>query len=227
VRPRRKVRFARLIDRRGRVLGGPAVRAAFGGNPKPALVATLSGAAAAPRYDAGCRRAWRELPMSGPTDTDARAQDDREIRAIVDRMFDAWGRGDAAAYHADLTDDADYVAFDGSRRSKADSIRSHENLFRTVLYGSRLTGQVESVRFVTPDVAVVHLTGSVVEGWRQRMRRRRLSRQTMVVVRRDGRWQVTAFHNTRVRPLPTTGPMVELGGRFVHWRTDRARRKQC
>jgi uncharacterized protein (TIGR02246 family) len=118
------------------------------------------------------------------------------------------------------------VAFDGSRRSKADSIRSHENLFRTVLYGSRLTGAIESIRFVTPDVAVVHLTGSVVEGWRQRMRRRRLSRQTMVVVRRDGRWQVTAFHNTRVRPLNTSGPLVELGGRFVRWRTDRDRRKQ-
>jgi hypothetical protein len=27
----------------------------------------------------------------------------------------------------------------------------------------------------------VHLTGSVVEGWRQRMRRRRLSRQTIGV----------------------------------------------
>ena len=164
--------------------------------------------------------------MSGPTDTDARGQDEREIRAIIDHMFDAWGHGDAVAYHADLTDDADYVAFDGSRRNKADSIRSHENLFRTVLYGSRLTGEVESVRFVTPDVAVVHLTGSVVEGWRQRMRRRRLLRQTMVVVRRDGRWQVTAFHNTRVRPLNTSGPLVELGGRFVHWRTDRARRRR-
>jgi hypothetical protein len=43
--------------------------------------------------------------------------------------------------------------------------------------------------------------------------------------RTDGRWQVTAFHNTRVRPLATSGPMVELGGRFVHWRTNRARRK--
>jgi len=32
-RPRRVVRFARLIRRPGRVLGGPAVRAAFGDNP--------------------------------------------------------------------------------------------------------------------------------------------------------------------------------------------------
>jgi hypothetical protein len=31
-RPRRAVRFARLIQRRGRVLGGPAVRADSGGN---------------------------------------------------------------------------------------------------------------------------------------------------------------------------------------------------
>jgi integrase len=34
VRPGRKVQFARLIQRPGRVLGGPAVRAAFGGNLK-------------------------------------------------------------------------------------------------------------------------------------------------------------------------------------------------
>jgi uncharacterized protein (TIGR02246 family) len=165
--------------------------------------------------------------MSRPTDSDATpGQDEREIRALVDGMFDAWGRGDAAAYHADFTDDADYVSFDGSRRGKADSISSHANLFPTVLYGSRLVGEVESVRFLTPDVAVVHLLGSIVEGWRQQPLRRRLSRQTMVVVRRDGQWQITAFHNTRVRPLNTSGPMVRLGGRFVRWRTDRARRKQ-
>jgi hypothetical protein len=48
VRSRRAVRFARLIHRRGRVLGGPAVRAACGGNLKPALAATQRGAAEAP-----------------------------------------------------------------------------------------------------------------------------------------------------------------------------------
>jgi uncharacterized protein (TIGR02246 family) len=108
----------------------------------------------------------KEVPMGGPTDTAAASgQDEREIRALVDRMFDSWGRGDAAAaYHVDFTDDADYVSFDGSRRGTADSISSHAKLFPTVLYGSRLTGQVESVRFLTPDVAVVHLLGSIVEG---------------------------------------------------------------
>jgi hypothetical protein len=42
-RPHRKVRFARLIHSGARVLGGPAVRAASGGNLKPALVATQRG----------------------------------------------------------------------------------------------------------------------------------------------------------------------------------------
>jgi hypothetical protein len=38
------VRFARLIHRQARVLGGPTARAACGGNPKPALAATQGGA---------------------------------------------------------------------------------------------------------------------------------------------------------------------------------------
>jgi len=44
-RPRRKVRFAQLIQRRVRDLGGPSVHAACGGNLKPALVATKGDAA--------------------------------------------------------------------------------------------------------------------------------------------------------------------------------------
>jgi hypothetical protein len=40
VRPRRKERFARLMQRRVRILGGPAARAACGGNLKPDRVAT-------------------------------------------------------------------------------------------------------------------------------------------------------------------------------------------
>jgi uncharacterized protein (TIGR02246 family) len=168
----------------------------------------------------------QEESVSESKNTEMRtAQDEQEIKALVDRLFDSWGRGDAAAYVADFADDMDYVSYDGSRRGRAESEEEHRDLFRTVLYGSRLVGEVETLRFVTPDVAVAHLTGSIIEGWRETPLKRRLSRQTMVAVRRDGRWMVTAFHNTRLRPVPTTGPVVELAGRFIRWRTDRARRK--
>ena len=153
--------------------------------------------------------------MSGSDHGSAtRTQDEHEIRALVERQFESWGRGDAAEYVADFTDDIDYISYDGSRRGKEKSEELHRDLFQTVLYGSRLTGKVESIRFLTPDVAIVHLLGSIIEGWRETPLKRRLSRQTMVVVRRNGRWMITAFHNTRVRPVPTSGPMVELAGRI-------------
>jgi uncharacterized protein (TIGR02246 family) len=83
---------------------------------------------------------------------------------------------------------------------------------------------VEAVRFVTPDLAVVHATGAVAFAWQRKLGRGRPSRQTLVAVRREGRWQLTAFQNTRIRPAPgPDSPMARMFGRVVRWRTDRAR----
>ena len=47
------------------------------------------------------------------------------------------------------------VAFDGTRFRGPSEPEAHlARLFDTVLYGSRLEGEVESVRFVATDVAV-------------------------------------------------------------------------
>jgi hypothetical protein len=45
-----------------------------------------------------------------------------------------------------------------------------------VLKDSRLEGEVESVRFLTPEVAVVHWTGSVAYPWQRRVVRWRAAR---------------------------------------------------
>lgn len=163
--------------------------------------------------------------MSDESVPSATDKDEREIRKLMARLSDSWARGDAQAYGAEFTDDCDYVAFDGTRfRGPAEPATHLARLFDTVLKDSRLQGEVESVRFLTPEVAVVHWTGSVAYPWQQRVRRRRRSRQTLVVVRREGRWQATAFQNTRVRPLPQRGLGFALATRVIRWRALRTRR---
>ena len=126
---------------------------------------------------------------------------DAEIRRLFDELLDAWTRGDAAAYGATFTADVDYVPFDGSRScGREDVVASHDKLFRGVLAGSALVGEVESIRYVRPDVAVVHTFGSVLMPWRAKLPKRRLSRQTIVAVCGEDGWRFTAFHNGRVRP---------------------------
>jgi hypothetical protein len=51
-------------------------------------------------------------------------------------------------------------------------VDSHDSLFRGVLTGSALVGEVESIRFISPDVAVVHAFGSVLMPWRSELPRR-------------------------------------------------------
>lgn len=141
--------------------------------------------------------------------------DEAAVRAHVLRTWDAWNRNDARAYAALFAADVDYVAFDGTcLRGRAANEASHAALFATVLRATRLRGEVEDVRFVTPDVAVAHALGGAVWPWQRGMPRDRLSRQTYVLVRVDDGWTITAFHNTRVQPAPAPG---SLGFRLFSW----------
>jgi uncharacterized protein (TIGR02246 family) len=140
-------------------------------------------------------------------DQAARSSDDQELKALFQRVCQAWTDGDAAAYGACFTADCDYVSFDGARAHGRDQvIESHDKLFRGVLFGSALVGEVESIRYVTEDVAVLHGTGSVLVAWRSQIPKRRLTRNTIVAVRGPDGWRFTAIHNGRIRPLRIPEP---------------------
>jgi uncharacterized protein (TIGR02246 family) len=125
------------------------------------------------------------------------------VRALLAGLSEAWGRGDAAAYAALFDEDSDYVVFDGTRlRGRAENASFHRGVFGTVLAGTRLEGGVESVRLLTPEVALVHSSGGVMMPWQSRVSPGQRSRQTLVLVKRQGGWRIAAFQNTRLRPLP-------------------------
>ncbi len=137
------------------------------------------------------------LPTASAPPPPPRPAVDAAVRGLFQQMLAAWGRGDGRAYGAPLTDDADYVAFDGSHTVGHDTIAvSHQRLFDTWLRGTRLVGQVDRVRLLAPDVALVHAAGATLMPGKDRPVRPSI--QTLVAVKRDDDWRFAAFHNTRI-----------------------------
>lgn len=149
-------------------------------------------------------------PREGAYTTDHSA-DEAYIQGLFDALLDDWGRGDGDAYGSRFAEDADYVAFDGTRTTgRVDIAASHQQLFDKYLEGTRLTGRIESIRFLGPDTALVHAAGGTVMRGKSSPAPERDSIQTLVAVRHGDEWRFAAFHNSRVRP-------INSGAGFVVW----------
>jgi uncharacterized protein (TIGR02246 family) len=127
--------------------------------------------------------------------------DANAIRTLVNRMCEAWSRGDAVAYADCFSNDSDYVTFNGmhlhGRRENADL---HHALFRGVLKGTKVSPSIESLTFLSQDIALIHTVGSGARRGRTDSGIRK-SIQTLIVVKLDGDWRIRSFQNTRIRPL--------------------------
>ncbi|MFI9505731.1 SgcJ/EcaC family oxidoreductase [Nocardia sp. NPDC052566] len=133
--------------------------------------------------------------------------DEAAIHLLLERQSAAWASGDAAAFAAVFTPDADYVTWFGTRsKGRAQIEAVHVPLFAKYLKGTHLDGEITQLRFLTDDVAVIHGRGAVLKG-RRRRTPRNTKVQTTVVVRHDGEWLIAAFQNTKYRWL-----MAKLAG---------------
>ncbi|HEX2471171.1 MAG TPA: SgcJ/EcaC family oxidoreductase [Nitrososphaera sp.] len=126
------------------------------------------------------------------------AADEAAIRAIYQQLIDGWNAGSGDAFAAPFEEDGDLVGFDGTHFKGRQQIAPfHQHLFDIFLKGSRLVGKVRSVRFLTSDVAVMHAVGGTVMAGQTDLDPERNSVQTLVAVKRKGKWSLAAFQNTR------------------------------
>src|SRR6266498_1718673 len=136
---------------------------------------------------------------------------EKQIRALHERVLDGWNQGSGAAFAAPFSQDARFVGFDGSvfegRREIADS---HQELFDRWMKGSRLVAEGTDVTFVRDDVAVVHAAGGTIARRKSEPAAERDSIQTLVAVRDGGTWSFVAFQNTRIRPIGANFPSALL-----------------
>jgi len=124
------------------------------------------------------------------------------VRDLYQQLMEAWNRGDSMAFAAPFTEDGDLIGFDGMHlKGRGDIARFHDPLFRKSLQGTRLVGEVKALRFLAPDVALLHAVGQTIMPGHLHPSPERDSIQTLVALKRSGEWRLAAFHNTRQRPM--------------------------
>lgn len=132
-------------------------------------------------------------PIYGQTD---RAADEAAIRDNVKQLETAWNTKSGVAFAKPFAEDADYVIINGSYIKGREVIAtSHQQIFDTIFKDTKLTLTVKQVRFLRPDVAVVHASG------RRDGPTKELVQDAFItyVMTKEGQvWTIAAFQNTAV-----------------------------
>lgn len=128
---------------------------------------------------------------------------EQPIHEILNQMETAWNRSDSASFAALFAEDATLIQiFGGQLDGRAAIEGSHRVIFDTIYKGSHASFQVQSIRFLRPDVAVV-FTRARVKFQENNQPRELETRPTMVVVNERDQWQIVAFQNTRISEMPS------------------------
>ncbi len=131
-------------------------------------------------------------------DTYANRTDEAAIRNIHKKMIDAWNKGSAVDFAAPFTEDADFVAFEGTHlKGQKEIVSFHKRIFDTLVKGSRLHGEVKFVRFLGPELALMHSVVMVTLPGQREASPGRDSMQIYVVTKQDEEWRAEGLLNAR------------------------------
>ena len=131
-------------------------------------------------------------PIASSPETD----DSAAVRDVLHSASAAWAAGDADAFAALYLDDATVVMPGVLHRGRA-AVRSFmADAFAGRLKGSRGVDDVQDVRILGDDTAIVVGRGGIVLAGEQSVPAERERFATWVLARHGGRWQIAAYANT-------------------------------
>jgi uncharacterized protein (TIGR02246 family) len=143
----------------------------------------------------------------------AQSQEDKAAVQNVPHAFAAaWAKHDGQQLGKIMSENVDFVDVAGDwLRGRTDFALYHSRLLSGRFSDSTLTPLATSVRFLRPDLAVLHWSWKI-EGDRNldlTPRKPRFGLFTMIVEKTDGKWLVTVAQNTNRIPPPKPDPEME------------------
>ena len=123
------------------------------------------------------------------------SKDEVAVRAVIDAVYAAWADNDADAFVASYVHGATAV-HSGTVMEDRDAIRvTMTSVFAGPLEGSRGIHDVQSIRFVGVDTAIVLSKGAILFAGQAEPAVESRTLDGWVLCKQDGAWRVEAFHN--------------------------------
>jgi uncharacterized protein (TIGR02246 family) len=124
------------------------------------------------------------------------AADEAAIRENVKQLASGWNTKSGAVFATPFAEDADYVVINGNYiKGRVAIEQGHQRIFDTVYKDTTLTLEVKQIRFLRPDVAVVHVSGRREGPAKDDTH---AAMMTMVMTKEKQGWKIAAFQNTSV-----------------------------
>ena len=127
---------------------------------------------------------------------DGRASDEAALRESVKQMETGWNTKSGALFAKPFAEDADYVVINGMYIKGRKVIETgHQQIFDTIYKDTKIELNVKQIRFLRPDVAVVHVSGHRTGPAKEHVQEAFL---TLVMTKEKQGWTIAAFQNTGV-----------------------------
>ena len=121
--------------------------------------------------------------------------DEQQLCRMVGRLQAAWNAADASAWAGEFSEDADFIHVLGSHFTGRDAIaEGHRVIFSTIYQGSSYALEIEKIRRLGPDAAIVFTESKL----RLANGAEAAARPTLIAARQGDRWQIVALQNTLV-----------------------------
>ena len=122
--------------------------------------------------------------------------DESPMREALKQMESGWNTKSGALFAKPFAEDADYVIINGSYIKGRSVIESaHQRIFDTIFKDTTIKLTVQQIRFLRPDVAVVHVKGQRTSPVKELNQDAML---TLFMTKENHRWTIAAFQNTAI-----------------------------
>jgi uncharacterized protein (TIGR02246 family) len=137
------------------------------------------------------------LGFSGQV-VESQSADEAALRESVKQLETGWNTKSGALFAKPFAEDADYVVINGMYiKGRAAIEAGHQRIFDTIYKDTTLSLSVKQIRFLRPEVAVVHVSGQRVGPTKDVVNDAMI---ILVMTKEKQGWVIAAFQNTGVQP---------------------------